>query len=206
MAAIIACPILPSVDYLAAPERYATPEFVLRSYDAGDGSLLREVNLESYEHLRPFMPWATSTQTTEEAERLVRQFRGRYLLAEDFIIGVFSPDGKRLLGGTGFHLREGPLSTGCAEIGMFIRKAEAHRGLGTRVLLAMLEWGFSDWPWLRLAWRCDQRNAPSKRVAEKAGLRLEGILRGQHEHAGPGRRDTVCYALTKADWMATRRR
>jgi RimJ/RimL family protein N-acetyltransferase len=199
-------PILLRVDYLIAPERHATPQFVLRSYDAGDGPLLREANVESFEHLRPWMPWATPTQSAEDAERIVRQFRGRYLLAEDFVLGVFSPDEKRLLGGTGFHLREGPLSTACAEIGMFIRKAEANRGLGTRVLGAMLAWGFTDWPWLRLAWRCDQRNLPSMRVAEKAGLRLEGVLRGQHEHAGPGRRDTVCYATTKANWIATARR
>jgi RimJ/RimL family protein N-acetyltransferase len=192
------------VDYLLAPERYETPEFVLRSYDVSDGPMLREMNLESYEHLRPFMAWATPNQTLEEAERLVRQFRGRYLLAEDFIVGVFSPEEKRLLGGTGFHLREGPLSTGSAEIGMFIRKAESYRGLGTRVLLAMLEWGFTAWPWLRLSWRCDDRNKPSVRVAEKAGLRLEGVLRGQHAHAGPGRRDTVCYGLTRADWIAIR--
>lgn len=62
--------------------------------------------------------------------------------------------GSRLPGGTGFHLREGPVADGCAEIGMFIRQVEAGAGLGTRVLLAMLDWGFSEWPWLRLAWRC----------------------------------------------------
>src|SRR5262249_35300111 len=162
------------------PERRETPEFVLRSYDVGDGRLLREANVESYDHLRPWMPWATPNQTAEDAERPVRVFRGRYLLAEDFVVGVFSSDEKRLLGGSGFHLREGPLSTACAEIGMFIRKADAHRGLGTRVLLAMLDWGFTDWPWLRLSWRSDQRNAPSLRVAEKAGMKLEGVLRGQH--------------------------
>ena len=49
------------------------------------------------------------------------------------MIGIFAPDEKRLLVGAGFHLREGPLSTACAEMGMFIRQSEAGRGLGTRV-------------------------------------------------------------------------
>lgn len=58
-----------------------------------------------------------------------------------------------------------------------------------------------DVPWLRLAWRCDQRNLGSVRVAEKAWLCREGVLRGQRAHVGEGRSDTVYYALTKPDWL-----
>jgi RimJ/RimL family protein N-acetyltransferase len=132
---------------------------------------------------------------------LVRQFRARYLLAEDFVLGIFSADETRLLGGTGYHLREGPLASGCAELGMFIRASEANRGLGQRALTALLHWGFGEWPWLRLSWRCDQRNPASARVAERCGLRLEGVLRGQGALVGEGRRDTLCYGLTKQDWV-----
>ena len=66
-------------------------------------------------------------------------------------------------------MREGALSCKCAEIGMVVRASEAGRGLGTRVLAAMLRGGFSEWPWLRLSWRCDDRNLASMRVAEKGG-------------------------------------
>jgi RimJ/RimL family protein N-acetyltransferase len=189
------------MSYLFAPERRELASFVLRSYEVGDGPLLADATNESYEHLHPWMPWATPHQSVEDSERLVRQFRARYLLAEDFVIGVFSLDGKRLLGGTGFHLREGAISTGCAEMGMFVRASEAGRGLGTQILDGLLAWGFSDWPWLRLAWRCDQRNLASVRVAEKCGLRHEGVLRGQQAEVGDERRDTACYALTKQDWL-----
>ena len=188
------------MDYLFAPERYEADGFILRSYDLGDGPLLADAVNGSYEHLRPWMPWARPNQSAEDSEKFVRQARARYLLSEGFVLGVFSEDGKRLLGGTGFHLREGPLSTACAEVGMFIRQSEAGRGLGTQVLRALLGWGFTDWPWLRLAWRCDQSNVASLRVAEKAGLRLEGVLRGQRAHVGEGRRDTACYAMTKTEW------
>lgn len=189
------------MDYLFAPDLYEGPGFVVRSYREGDGPLLSDAVNESFEHLRPWMPWATPHQRVQDSERLVRQFRARYLLAEDFVLGIFSTDEKRLLGGTGFHLREGPLSTACAELGMFIRQSEAHRGLGSSVLSSLLDWGFTDWPWLRLAWRCDERNLASVRVAEKAGLRREGVLRSQHADVGEGRRDTVCYAMTRHDWI-----
>jgi RimJ/RimL family protein N-acetyltransferase len=176
----------------------------MRPYDAGDGLLLAQANTESYEHVRPWMSWATPEQAPDDAEVLVRRFRAKYLMHEDFVLGVFSVDEKRLLAGTGFHLREGPLSNCCAEIGMFVRASEAGRQLGTRILKALLNWGFRDWPWLRLSWRCDQRNHASIRVAEKAGLSLEGVLRGQAAEVGGGRRNTVCYAITKQDFLARR--
>lgn len=192
--------IVGRMDYLFAPERHEGGGLVLRCYDVGDGPLLADAVNESYEHLRPWMAWVQPSQSIEDCERLVRQFRARYLLAENFVVGIFTPDGKRLLGGTGFHLREGPLSTGCAEMGMFIRQSEAGQGLGTRVLVELLRWGFTEWPWLRLSWRCDQQNTGSARVAEKAGLRLEGVLRGQQAHVGEGRRNTMCFALTREEW------
>jgi ribosomal-protein-serine acetyltransferase len=193
------------VNEFMAPERHEADGFVLRSYEVGDGALLYEAARESYEQLRPWMPWAKQEQTVEESEALVRGFRGRYLLGEDFTLGVFSPDGRRLLGGSGFHLREGPLSSACAELGLFIRTSEAGRGLGTKVTLALLAWGFSDWPWQRLAWRCDARNLASLRVAAKSGLRHEGALRGQAAHTGDGRADTVCYGLTRTEWLGRAR-
>ena len=184
-----------------APERHEAGDFVLRSYDVGDGALMAPMNVESYEHFRPWMPWAMAEQSSDDAEVFARRFRAKYLLHEDFIMGVFSADGRRLLGGTGFHLREGALSSKCAEIGMVVRASEAGRGLGTRVLGAVLRWGFTEWPWLRLSWRCDDRNIASKRVAEKAGLSLEGLLRGQKAEVGDDRRDTACYGITKEAWL-----
>ena len=187
--------------YFFAPERRIAEGFVLRSYDVGDGVLIADAVNESYAHLKPWMPWAKPDQSVEESERLARVFRARYLLAEDFVIGIFSADETRLLGGTGFHLHVGPSASDGAEIGMFIRASEAGRGLGTRALREMLCWGFSHWPWFRISWRCDQRNSGSVRVAEKAKLRLEGVLRGQRAPVGEGRRDTACYALLKSEWL-----
>lgn len=187
------------MSYLFAPERYETTDFVLRSYDVGDGARLAEAVNESFEHLKPWMPWATPHQSVEESERIVRQARARYLLAEDFTLGIFSRDERRLLGGAGFHLREGPLTSASAEIGMFVRTSEAGRGLGSSVLRSLLAWGFSEWPWLRLSWRCDRNNVASVRVAENAGMIKEGLLRCQPAQVGDGRRDTVCFAMIKDD-------
>lgn len=183
-----------------APERYVTPNFVIRSYLPGDGVLLSDAVNNSYEHLKTFMPWAKPYQSIEESEALVRRFRGRYLLNEDFVLGIFSPDEQRLLGGSGFHLREGGFAHRSAEIGMWIRADAAGKGLGVAVLRALLEWGFTAWPWERLAWRCDGHNIASRRTAEKAGLRHEGVLREHLALPDGSRRDTYLYAMLKTEW------
>ncbi len=189
--------------YFFAPEQCPGDGFVLRSFQTGDGVLLSEAVTSSYAHLKEFIDWAKPDQTVEDSEQTVRKARGRYLLAEDFQLGVFSEDGQTLLGGTGFHLREGPLEHGAAEIGLWIRQSHANQGLGTRVLNTMLEWGFSkEWPWERLSWRCDARNHVSHRIAQKAQMEHEGTLRNMRMKPGGPLRDTECFAAFRKAWRA----
>ncbi len=189
------------MEYLAAPEQFEENGFRLRSYRLGDGPLLADAVNSSYEHLKPWMPWVKPEQTVAESEGRARQNRGHYLLADDFTIGIFSRDENQLLGGSGFHLREGGLSSKAAEIGMFVRESAAGQGLGTKVLVAMLRWGFDEWPWERLAWCCDSKNSASIRIAEKAGMEREGVFRRQPAHVGAGWRDTVCFAALRGEWQ-----
>jgi len=186
--------------WFRAPDRLEADGFVLRSFLPGDGVRLNAAVVASYEHLAPWMPWPRADQTDEEAERTVCRMRARYLQATDFTIGVFSPDESEVWGGSGFHLREGGLETRNAEIGMWIAAGRAGRGLGTSVLCAMIRWAFTEWPWLRLDWRCAPENIASMRVAERAGLQHEGTLRSHTLSPNGDRRDTACYAILKRDW------
>ena len=184
---------------LFAPERTVTDRFVLRCYLPGDGPALQEATNASYQHLKRFMPWATEAQTVEEAESLARTFRANYLRGDDFVLAAFDLEGRSLVGGTGFHLREGPLAHACAETGMWVRAEMAHQGLGTAMLREMLRWGFTAWPWQRISWRCNVENQASMRVAEKAGLRREGTLRGMYDEVTGERRDVALYSALRSD-------
>lgn len=187
------------LDHFVAPERLDTPGFTLRSYLPGDGPALTEASTSSYDHLRPWLSWASADQTEEQSEGLARQFRAAYLTSTDFVIAIWSPGGAILLGGTGFHLRGRSVADQVAEIGLWIRADAAGQGLGTSVLRAMLRWGSTDWPWERLEWRCDARNVASRRTAEKVGMRHEGSLRGDKPEVGEGCRTTLVFGLTRED-------
>lgn len=183
-----------------APLEYAADGFVVRAYRPGDGEALQRSVVPSYEHLRPWMPWARAEQSVEESEAICRGAAGRYLLGQDFTLGVWI--GAELAGGTGYHLRHGDFGLGIAEIGMWISAARSGSGLGTAVLEALVAWGFTAWPWQRLVWRCDVRNVASARVAEKNGFVREGTHRADDLDTAGLRRDTYSYALLRDERRA----
>jgi RimJ/RimL family protein N-acetyltransferase len=51
----------------------------------------------------------------------------------------------------------------------------------------------------RFEWKCDNRNAPSKRAATRFGFQFEGVFR-QHMIIKGGNRDTAWFAMTDGDW------
>lgn len=184
---------------LIVPPEGKMAGFNIRAWTRQDAAL-KQQTAQSYEHLAPWMPWVKKEESLEEAQKIVNHLVEQYDRNLDFVLAITSTDERTLLGGTGFHLREGPLESKCAEVGLWIAEDRAGYGLGTRALRAMLAWGFSEWPFLRLSWRCDSRNEPSRRVAEKAGMLHEGTLRGQQAEVGDGRRDTLCFAALKGEW------
>lgn len=186
-----------SVPFIA-PLSTTTDGLTIRHYTPGDGPALRIATISSYEHLRPWMIWATREQAEEEAELNARRFCARYMLNEDFTLGAWING--ELIGGTGFHLRSAPITTRSAEIGMWMRAGHAGQGLGTRVLSMMLDWGFTEWGWERLTWHCDTRNLASAQVARKNGLRLEATLHGDALDVEGKRRDTHLFAILRSEW------
>lgn len=188
------------MEHFIAPERLDTPEFTVRHYNPGDGAMLAKSIRDSHEHLGTFMRWATPDYSDVDGELFARRSCARYITGEDYGFGVYSPDGKRQFGGTGFHPRDMHLTSGCGEIGMWIHADHAHKGLGPRLLMALLDWGFSDWPWHRLYWRCDEENIASARTAEKAAMQREGVQRGLFLKPDGTLRDSYVYSMIRPDW------
>src|SRR4051812_31453647 len=185
-----------------APMTFTSDGMTLRAYRPGDGPALQIATTSSYEHLRPWMPWAMPEDSAEAAEVRCRRFAARYLLNEEFVLGIWV--GEQLAGGTGFHLRSAPLALQTAEIGMWIRGSYAGHGLGTHALHAMLTWGFEEWGWQRLSWHCDTRNLASASVARKNGLLLEGTLRSDALDVEGRRRDTFVFSMLRDEWNKPR--
>jgi RimJ/RimL family protein N-acetyltransferase len=102
----------------------------------------------------------------------------------------------RILGSVGLRWSD---AQDVAEIGYWARRDARGRGATTRALVlvrtAALAAGAA-----RLQLRADVDNVSSRRVAERAGFRLEGVLRSAHWNPRIGRRqDWALYALLPDD-------
>lgn len=188
-------------DDFLAPTSHTADGIAVRTWQPGDGAVLAATSTASYHHLAPWMDWATPDDTAAAAEVRVRRFAGQYLAREDFVLSAWIGDD--LVGGTGLHPRWGGVTSGVAEVGMWIAADHAGRGVGTRLLRLLVDWGLSDaWPWRRLVWLCDGRNVASARVAQKAGFVLEGHLRGPGPD-GAWRDSTLVYGRNRGDTPTT---
>ncbi len=74
---------------------------------------------------------------------------------------------------------------------------------GTEAMLILLRLAADDLGYRRLVWKCDSRNAASRRAAERLGFRYEGLLRA-HRVVKGRLRDTAHYAIVAEEWPACR--
>ncbi len=160
---------------MQVPYRIETERLALRCYEPEDAPLLKDAVDRSLEHLRPWMPWTPDEPEELDAvyERL-RGFRGRYDLGEDYVLGVFTPDDSRVLGGTGLHTRLGP---GALEIGYWIAADAVGQGLATELSGVLTRVAFEHFDVDRVEIRVDPENERSEKVPQKLGYRKEATLR-----------------------------
>jgi RimJ/RimL family protein N-acetyltransferase len=161
---------------------------------------LKEAVDSSLEHLRPWMPWAHEEPQPLEAKiELLRGFRGRFDLGQDFVYGIFSADESEAVGGTGLHTRRGE---GVFEIGYWIRADRAGQGLGTEATAALTRVGFDLCEIPRIEIRVDPANAASLAIPRKLGFVEEGTLRGtlHDSEASPWQNDSVVFALLRGEF------
>lgn len=155
--------------------RVQTARMILRCYRPEDAPLLNASAAESKEHLLTFMPWANDyPQEVDKTLALVRSFRSRFDSGEDYIYGVFTPDERRLLGGSGLHTR---LGKDALEIGYWIHKDFINQGLATELSAALTKVAFEVYQVQRMEIHCAADNLASAAVPRKLGYTLDGTLR-----------------------------
>src|SRR5450432_4395900 len=187
---------------MTPPYRIETERLVIRCYDPRDAPLLKEAVDSSLDHLLPWMPWAQfEPQTVEEKVELLRGFRGRFDLDQEYAYGVFARDESRLLGGSGLHRRA---DEGSLEIGYFIRSDAIRQGLATEVTAVLTRVGFEFCDLDRVDIKVDPANLPSLGVPRKLGFTEQVVLQGvlPPKREGGANRDAVLFTMRAAELAA----
>jgi RimJ/RimL family protein N-acetyltransferase len=151
---------------------------LLRPYWLDDAAEAQAAIAESREQIRRFEDFADDFQTVDEmADRIVRR-RARWLLRDDFSMGIWHIQTGRYLGGLGLRpTLDGGWSVPAFAIGYWIRASEEGRGYMTEAVRLITAYAFDTLAARRVEIRCDARNVRSARVARRCGFELEGHLR-----------------------------
>jgi RimJ/RimL family protein N-acetyltransferase len=181
--------------------RVETARLVVRCWSPADAALLKAAVDESLDHLRPWMPWARHEPTELAVKvQLLREFRGKFDLGDDFVYGIFDRDESRVLGGSGLHVRSGPA---VREIGYWIHADRIGQGLATEAAGALTRVAIEVEGIPRIEIRCDPANMASARVPEKLGFRHEATLRQVLTAPDGSPRDAMVWALLADEYPAS---
>lgn len=157
------------------PDQLETERLLVRAPKLSDGPLVWEAISESMATLKPWMIWAQQTPKMEETEASLRKAIAAYVTQEDFRMHLFEKETGNFIGSTGFHRID--WSLGRFEIGYWLRSSYEGKGYITEAVQMLTDFAFREMKAVRVEIRCDEDNQGSRRVAERCGYELEGILR-----------------------------
>ena len=181
------------------PERVETPRLLLRSARAGDGEATRAAVTATFDALQPWMPWAQDEPTADSQETFCRRQQALFILRQELTWLVFERGsdgiGEPVLGAVGLHHIDWSLRR--FEMGWWRRAGFEHFGVAAEAAGAVVRLVFDGLGGRRLEARMDETNAPSRRLAERLGFTLEGVLRLDSAAPGGAPRSTCVYARVR---------
>ncbi len=182
------------VEHPPPPYLIRTQRLTIRCWEPRDAPLLKEALDTSLDHLRPWMPWAADEpKPVEEKAELLRLFRGRFDLGEDFVFGIFARDESEVVGGTGLHTRVG---AGALEIGYWIRASQVGKGYATEATAALTRAAIRVCRVDRVEIRVDPANTASLGIPRRLGFVEEATLRRRlPSEEGEAPRDAIVFTL-----------
>jgi RimJ/RimL family protein N-acetyltransferase len=184
------------------PESFETERLLIRSPLPGDGPEEYAAVRESFAELTPWMPWPKEHRTIEDSEASVRRARARFVGREDLMLLLFLKGTQTLVGSSGLHRIDWDVPK--FEIGYWCRTRFTGQGFVTEAVRGISAFALEALGARRLEIRCDSRNLPSARVAERAGFRLEGELRNNELDTSGHLRNTLVYAMIPEEYEAAK--
>ena len=165
-----------------------TPRLILRPFREEDIDRLAELMANP-----DFMRFSLGTYTRKQTQGVLDKFLSWEKAGLPSPFGVVLRENPDVLGYCGFlHHPEVP---GEVEIGYRLDPAYWNRGLVTEAARAVRDHGFRDWELSRVISLIHPENIPSRRVAQKNGMKIEKEItfRGF---------PTLVFAITREQWLA----
>jgi RimJ/RimL family protein N-acetyltransferase len=180
---------------LEIPAELPTARLRLRTPVAGDGAIVFPAVRESLAELKRWMPWATDAYDLQGAEEWCRRAAANYLSREQLQYMIFERQSDQYLGNVGAFKFNWEVPS--CEIGYWLRTSHNGNGYMTEAVVGLRDM-LSQLGMRRVQILCDERNLKSRRVADLARFRLEGILRNDSIGVNHSLRSTCVFS-----WVST---
>jgi RimJ/RimL family protein N-acetyltransferase len=149
------------------------------------------------EAVDPWIPWASRSTDLESARATLQGYADKQAADAGRLYGIWL-DGT-LVGGTMFvHF---DAADGSCEIGCWLEPAGQGRGLVTQAARHLVDWAVRVRGIHRINWHTRPDNTASRNVAQRLGMRLEGVLRDEYLYDGV-RYDTEVWSMLAPDWLS----
>lgn len=185
-------PVRPEL--LDLPEQFTGERVLLRPYRPGDGRVFFEAIDRHRAELATWVAWVDQYRTPEDGEAYVRRMQSKWMARSALILGIWSADGARYLGGTGFQGFDWAVPS--LELGYFLHADARGKGYAGEAIRLITDFAFQSLGARRIWASCDALNTASVRLLERSGYLREATLRNEcRDHHGT-LRDTFIYAMT----------
>ena len=182
---------------LEVPAELPGARIVLRAFRDDEAPMLWEAVDSSRPHLTAWMPWVNEHSSLEFSRDYVRRMQAKWILREDFPMGIWRLADGRLLGATGLHRIDWAIPA--MEIGYWLRPDAAGAGYATEAVQLLVRLAFGQLQAERVEIRCDALNLRSAAIPRRLGFVHEATLRCARRNADNALADTLVFALTRAD-------
>jgi ribosomal-protein-serine acetyltransferase len=169
---------------------------VVRTYTLDDDRELFELIDANRAHLRPWMIWEGTTKAPSDT----RAFIQRCLDSPSDVEGNGLWVDGAIVGGMGLTV---DTLANSGEIGYWLGEPFQGRGIVTRACQRFFDFAFDELGLHRMALKAAVGNAPSRAVAERLGMREEGVERDGCRIAA-GYLDLVRYGILEDEWRGRR--
>lgn len=182
------------------PTSIETERLLMRPPRAGDGPLLFPALTESLPELRRFLaslPWVAADQTLESSEVYCRTAQANFVARKDLPFLLFDKATGKLVGAAGLHRIA--WITPKAEVGYWSRTSTSRNGYISEAVVALAQFAFTHIGAVRVELITDEENHASRRLAERCGFKLDGILRNERRAPDGILRNTCIYSRLAPD-------
>nr|WP_026694750.1 GNAT family N-acetyltransferase [Peribacillus kribbensis] len=175
------------------PQKIESERLYIRPCMPGDGKDVYEAVMASKTELAEWLPFARKDTALEETEEGVRKSYAKFIAREDIRLHIYRSEDGHFVGSTGFHRMNWEVPK--VEIGYWADTRYSGNGYITEAVDALTQFAFTYFKAKRVEIRCDSRNTRSRRIPEKLGFALEGVLRNDGlSPDGASVRDTCIFA------------